>query len=126
MQKILITDDDSDFRAVVKEVFEGEGFLITEAAGGLSAIGEFLSDQPDAVILDHHMPHMSGIETLIEMRKLNPCVPVIMVTGTQDPDIVRQAALRGSSGFVTKPLNFGDLICKVRKSIENVQHNFEI
>lgn len=119
MKKILIIDDDLDFRAVVREIFEGEGFLTTEAANGISAIEEFLRDQPDAVILDYQMPYMNGIETLIQMKKLNPSVPVIIVTGTQDPDIVRQAASCGSSEFVTKPVDIEDLISKAKKSIEN-------
>lgn len=46
------------------------------------------------------------------MKQINPLVPVIMVTGAQDPDVVVQAALFGSSAFVTKPLDIGDLIFK--------------
>lgn len=52
MKKILIIDDDLEFRAVLRKIFEGEGFLTAEAASGLIAMRMFLNDQPDAVILD--------------------------------------------------------------------------
>lgn len=97
--------------------------MTIEAANGLSAIGEFLNNLPDAVILDYHMPYMNGIETLTQMKQINPRVPVIMVTGTLDPDVVFQAALFGSSAFVTKPLDIGDLIFQTKKSIENTQQS---
>jgi len=117
VKKILVIDDDHDFRAIVKEVLSAEGFATNEAADGLSAIKEFRFCQPDVVILDHHMPLMMGTETLREIKKINPGVPVIMVSATKDTAIEAEAYRDGAFGFISKPPEFKDIVTAVKKAL---------
>lgn len=120
MKRILIVDDDTEFRSVVSDILREEGFLTTEAADGISALGHFMSCQHDAVILDHQMPHMSGVDTLRHIRQLCPGIPVIMVSGMMDSSVVRQAEAHGAVEFLSKPLEFGELVLRVRRVVTDV------
>jgi DNA-binding response OmpR family regulator len=118
LKKILLVDDDGDFRSILREVLSEEGFSTVEAADGLEAIRLFLDDPPDAVLLDHHMYPTSGLVTLMNMRRLNSRTPVIMISATQDSAISGVANMFGVCEFMAKPLDFGELVLKVRKYVE--------
>lgn len=115
MKKILIVDDDNDVRTKLSEILEAEGFLTIQAADGLSAIVQCLNHKPDAVILDHQMPFMNGIETLDQLKLQDRRIPVIMLTGCTDLDVTRQALSRGAAEVIFKPPQFGKLILRVRE-----------
>ncbi len=117
MKKILIVDDDNDIRRTLGEILEAEGFLTVQAADGLSAIVQCLNHNPDAVILDHQMPHMNGIETLDQIKLLNSGIPVIMLTGNTDLDVTQKALSRGAVEVIFKPPQFGKLILRVREVV---------
>ena len=117
MKKILIVDDDNDFRRTLCEILEAEGFLTIPAADGLSAIVHYLNHKPDAVILDHQMPYMNGIETLDQIKLLDTRIPVIMLTGITDLDVTRQALSLGAAEVIFKPPEFGKLILRVREAV---------
>ncbi|MBI5847219.1 MAG: response regulator [Nitrospirae bacterium] len=117
MKKILIVDDDEHVRAFVKALFVREDFITTDASCGVSAIKNFESNQPDVVIIDHDMPHMSGVEVLKELKKIAPDLPVVMFTGSGNEALGEAAIRAGASDFIRKPADNNVIIAAVQKAL---------
>jgi len=80
-KKILIIEDDSDLRQVLKIMLAKEGLSVVEAGDGKQGMNLFASDLYDLVITDIIMPEKEGIETIFELKKLNPDVKIIAISG---------------------------------------------
>ena len=78
--KILIVDDERDFLETMGFWLKSKGYIVDMADNGKTAIEKIKQDVPDVVFLDVVMPEMDGIETLREIRKVNPDLSVVMVT----------------------------------------------
>jgi len=126
MGKILIVDDDKDLRNIVKDILTEEGFSTSEAPDGLIAIKIFKNDIPDAVLLDLKMPHMNGIETMKELRKIDRCVPVIILTAHGDIPTAVEAIKCGAYDFTLKPPEFDRLIITLKRAVEKRMLEMEI
>lgn len=103
---ILLVDDQDNIRAMLKTFFERKGFKIVEATNGQQAVEIVRSQKVSAVLLDMEMPGMTGLETLPKLLEINPRLGVLMATGVQDNDMVRQAIAIGAYGYVLKPFDF--------------------
>ncbi len=105
---VLIVDDSSSMRAVIKKIIKASGFGVGEfltAADGKEALKMLADEWVDLVLTDINMPNMDGMELIAEMKKDNLLsgIPVVMVT-TEGSDKKMQEALDiGASGYVTKP-----------------------
>lgn len=110
MKRILIVDDDNDLSTVIKEIFSAEGFATMVVPDAHTAIVEFHSWKPHVVILDYDMPGMKGNDALKAMRRLNPSIPVIMLTGKCDPEIQAETLAWGAFKFLCKPPDYRELI----------------
>ncbi|MEE9293000.1 MAG: diguanylate cyclase, partial [Acidobacteriota bacterium] len=104
---ILVTDDDTMMRTLLREALEAAGFRIEEATNGIEALKAFKAHSPDIVILDVLMPHMDGFEACTELRKLpgGESIPIVMITGMDDIDSINRAYETGATDFASKPLN---------------------
>ncbi len=105
---ILVVDDDPAFRLNTSDALNAAGYQVMEADNGQRAIKICHSNTPDLILLDAIMEGMDGFETcqqLLQLKSLNN-VPILMVTGLEDIDAVKQAFESGASGFVTKPVNY--------------------
>ena len=81
MKKILIIDDDDLFRGMTKRLLEKEGYTIVEAVNGLEGVRVAVEMVPDLVVTDIIMPDMDGLETISSLRKDNPEIRIIAVSG---------------------------------------------
>ena len=120
---IVLADDDSDDRALVREALEEAGLPVDlrTVADGLELLcylrreGRYATEDapvPDLVLLDLNMPRMSGHEALEAIRKddrLRAIPVVVLSTSNRDDDVVRTYALGGNS-FITKPSSFPGLV----------------
>ena len=113
---ILVVDDDAMTRFLVIEALEPEGFRIEEAASGLEAISAFQRGVPDLVLLDVSMPGMSGFECCERLRRLpgGAHVPIVVLTGNDDDDSIKQALEAGASDFIAKPMQWRLLAHRLR------------
>jgi len=118
MEKILIIDDDDDLRKILRDVLKEEGFLATGAGDGFSGVKAFRSEVPAAVLLDMKMPHMDGIETLHELNKIDPQVPVIVMTAYGDISNAVEAMKAGAYDYMLKPPDYNRLVHILRRAIE--------
>lgn len=125
-KKVLIVDDDKNLRSVVRDVLSDEGFSVAEAPDGVSALKIFKKDLPDAVLLDLNMPHMGGLETLQELKKINSHVPVIILTAYSDIPTVVEAVKRGAYDFTVKPPDFDRLIITAKRAVERRDLEMEV
>jgi DNA-binding NtrC family response regulator len=121
MGRVLVIDDEKEVRASVCLVLGRSGFTTIEAAKGAEGIDLFRKDRPDAVLLDLKMPGMGGIECLQELKKIDPDVPVIIVTGHGDVPTAVEAIKLGAYDFILKPPDFNRLIVILRRALEKVR-----
>jgi two-component system alkaline phosphatase synthesis response regulator PhoP len=113
---VLVVDDDSAIRRVVRTVLEADNFEVVEAADGPAAL--LLLDAingrgPEAVVLDIMMPGIDGIEVC---RRINhERVKVVMLSARDDADTRDQAAKAGADAYLTKPFSAIELLDAVEK-----------
>ena len=101
---ILLADDDSVLSDLLKQYFEGEGYLVSQAFDDGHAVSLASQQYFDIIVLDVMMPVMDGFETLQALRKVND-TPVIMLTA-RDGDIDRIVGLEmGADDYLPKPCN---------------------
>ena len=118
MYKILIIDDDSRIRQILSEILKTKGFFPIEAAGGREALDLVRTMKTDLALLDLKMPGMDGIETLREIRKIDPAMPVIIITAHGDVPTAVEAIKLGANDFMLKPPDFDHLIITLNKALE--------
>jgi diguanylate cyclase (GGDEF)-like protein/PAS domain S-box-containing protein len=120
---ILIVDDDQLMRVTFQEVLKEAGFLTTTAPDGTSAISNFIFARPDMVLLDLSMPGKDGFVTCQEIRSFpeGKYVPIIIVTGLDDTDMIHRAFEAGATDFIVKPVKPELLVYRVRYSLRASQ-----
>jgi two-component system KDP operon response regulator KdpE len=115
--KVLIVDDDASIRKALHATLSGLGFEIEEAAGGEQAVSFVRSEHFDAALLDVNMPGMGGIETCRTMRRLEPQLPILMLTVRDDAEDKIEALDAGADDYITKPFHIGELMARVRAAV---------
>ena len=102
MAKILIIDDEPDFRTFTDMVLKRLGYDVSLADNGWSGLELYRREHPDVILLDLKMPEMDGIEVLKQIRKVDRKQPVIVLTGDRSPQTERQVRALGVSEFLVK------------------------
>ncbi|RMH52772.1 MAG: sigma-54-dependent Fis family transcriptional regulator [Zetaproteobacteria bacterium] len=115
---ILIVDDEQAIRDALRGLFEDEGYLVTTAASGEEAVAKLRKHPFACVLLDIWMPGIDGLETLARIRRIDPALPVIMMSGHATIDTAVKATRQGAFDFVEKPLSSDRLLILVRNAIE--------
>ncbi|QTN19173.1 response regulator [Brevundimonas sp. AJA228-03] len=112
---ILVVDDDDNIREVIHAVLTQAGFQVLVAASGEAALALLKRSRFELVLLDVHMPKMSGLEVLAAMKKIADATPVLMVTADSQTATVREALSLGCSGYIAKPFTPATLVERVRR-----------
>lgn len=102
---ILITDDDRGFRETLRGVFEPEGFETLMAEDGAEALDIVRSNEIHLLLLDMHMPRLTGLETLRIVKQMKSRLPCILLSAHPDEGLVRQAMQADAFSFLTKPVS---------------------
>ena len=126
--KILLIDDDPNYRDITSSALRSAGFLVEEVTNGSDAILRVKRQLPDLILLDANMPELDGFETCRQLKK-DPAltdIPIIMATGLDDVDSVHKAFEAGASDFITKPINFSILIQRVNFGLRSGQVTAEL
>lgn len=121
MNKVLIVDDSEIIRLSLKELLEHNGFSSMEALSGRQSIELFKKEPPVAVLLDLKMPDMDGIETMQELKKIDPDIPIIIITAYGDIETAVEAIKMGAYDFIVKPPKFDRLIFTLKRAIEKYE-----
>lgn len=105
-KKILVVDDDTLMRELLKAILKDEGFnVVGEAKDGQAALAQLEKLGPELVCLDVNMPGMSGLDVLKAIQKAAPATRVVMITGDASMTTVREAVSYGAAGYIIKPFN---------------------
>ncbi len=115
---ILVADDETNVRNLLKEVLGEEGYTVIEAKNGKMAVEAVLKKYPDCILLDVRMPVMDGMEAFLKIRDIAPDLPVIFLTAYGSSDIAIKAMKKGAYDYLTKPFDIDELKIKIKKAIE--------
>ncbi|HTG00921.1 MAG TPA: response regulator [Nitrospirota bacterium] len=121
MKKILIVDDDAEFRTYVTDFLKGAGYATESAANAKEALAKCKTQEFDVVLLDHMMPKMSGIDALTELREKHPKTKVVIITAFATIENAVDAIKKGASDYVSKPFKVTDLLTTVRRVLEEAK-----
>lgn len=107
---VLVVDDEDLLRTLLRETLERQGFRVISAEDGATALQRFReTPDVDLVLLDLRMPRMDGVETCREIRRLSGSVPVLMMSGHQDGQMLQGVAGLEIQGFLQKPFRASEL-----------------
>jgi len=121
LPRVLVVDDDVTARLLACQALGQENFAVIEADDGFAALEIFQAVQPDIVLMDVEMPGLNGFEVCQQLRSLpyGKLVPILMATGQDDIESVRQAYEAGATDFVTKPFNWQIMAHRLRYMIRS-------
>ncbi len=117
-KRVLVVDDEADFRSLICDALQMEGYATSEAADGLEAVAAVRAVVPDAVLLDLQMPRQGGLVALREIRAIAPDVPVIVLSGQSDVAVAIQAVKGGAFDYLQKPPEFERIALTLRQALE--------
>ena len=118
MTKVLIVDDASFMRMMIKDILQKNGFeVIGEAANGIEAVNLYKKEKPDVVTMDITMPDMDGIEAVKEIRAFDPNAKVIMCSAMGQQSMVMDAIKSGVKDFIVKPFQADRVLEAIRKVV---------
>lgn len=115
--RILIVDDDPQFRKTLHLALDSCGYQVTDAGDGEGALANVASSTPDVVVLDWQLPGIDGIQTCREIRARTD-VPVIIVSANRPMShtVVWEA---GAVGYLTKPFSMSALVTRIESALKN-------
>jgi len=114
---LLITDDDAEFRATLREVFQPRGFHTLLAGDGEEALKIVRSQPVHLLLLDVHMPKLGGLETLRAIRRFRAMLPCILMSARLDQMILEQARREHAFSVLAKPITLEQLTNTVRRAL---------
>lgn len=117
--KILWADDEIDLLKIHILFLQEKGFAVTTANNGSDAIDIVKNENIDIIFLDENMPGLSGLETLAQIKSIRPNVPIIMVTKSEEEDIMDQAIGSKINDYLIKPVNPKQILLSIKKHIDN-------
>jgi two-component system cell cycle sensor histidine kinase/response regulator CckA len=117
---VLLIDDEEIIRSMARAALENYGYAVALAADGKAGLEMFrkLRTQISTVVLDLTMPNMGGEETLLEMKRIDPDVRVILSTGYDESEVTRKFAGMGLAGFLQKPYTALRLANALKSAVE--------
>lgn len=116
---ILVVDDDSAHRTMLRTLLSGWGYTIFEADDGTSAI-EQVHEQPfDLILMDIRMIKVSGLEALTAIRAYNPAIPIVLMTAYASVETAVEALKSGAYDYLPKPLNFDELKITIERAMDH-------
>jgi len=115
-KKILIVDDASFMRMMIKDILTRNGFeVVGEAENGVQAVDKFKELNPDLVTMDITMPEMDGISAVKAIKKVNPQAKIVMCSAMGQQAMVIESIQAGAKDFIVKPFQPSRVIEAVSK-----------
>jgi two-component system OmpR family response regulator len=111
---VLVVDDETVLAEMVSMALRYEGWNITTAADGASAVEAARKVRPDVVVLDVMLPDMSGLEVLRRLREQNPHLPVLLLTAKDAVEDRIAGLTAGGDDYVTKPFSIEEVVLRLR------------
>src|SRR5262245_57208293 len=125
-RKVLVVEPDGATRREIRQVCEQDGYQVVEADAGSEALRQVESARPSVVLLEVTLPDTAGFDVCRELRKVDPAVPVIMMSSRSDEIDAVVALEIGADDYMTKPLRLRELVARMaahlrRARLENAE-----
>jgi DNA-binding NarL/FixJ family response regulator len=122
---ILLVDDDEAFRSFTGELLESVGYETRQAASGAAALTAISDWRPAAILLDVHLPDLNGYEICRELReRYGDSIAIVFVSGERTDALDRSGGLLlGADDYVTKPVDPGELVARIRRLVDRPRTN---
>lgn len=118
MKKILIIDDESSIRKLLKVSLEANGYHIVEAQTGQEGIQKIIEEKPEVILLDLGLPDKDGLSIIKEVRQ-SAQTPIIVLTVIDRDQIKIEALDGGADDYVTKPFSIPELLVRIRVALRH-------
>ena len=119
MEKILIVDDDAAILKVLTLRLEAENYSVKSVTGGNEAVALQKQGFFDLALIDYQLKGETGIQLMEKLHKIDPNLPVVMITAYGTIKRAVEAIQKGAHSFLTKPFKDAELIHQVRTCLEN-------
>ncbi len=107
---ILIVEDEEELRENLSDLLEFKGHSVTACCDGEQAVEQFDQINPQLVLLDIQLPGINGLEVLRTVKAKSPETPVVIVSASSAPSVVRQAESAGAFKIILKPYDHNDIL----------------
>lgn len=121
MEKILWADDEIDLLKPHLLFLKAKGYEVTTVSNGLDALDALDKEPFQLVLLDENMPGLTGLETLSRINQAHPEVPVIMITKSEEENIMNQAIGNQIADYLIKPVNPNQIFLSIKKNLHSNQ-----
>jgi two-component system, OmpR family, response regulator len=111
---VLVVDDEPALAELVTMALRLEGWVISTAGDGATAVTLARNNRPDVVVLDVMLPDMSGLEVLHKLREQNPTLPLLLLTAKDSVEDRIAGLTAGGDDYVTKPFSLEELVLRLR------------
>ncbi len=119
MKRILIVDDASVVRLLIKKVLVKAGFeIVGEAVNGVDALAKYKELKPDIVTMDITMPEADGIQATKDIIAFDPNAKIVMLSGIDQKEMLWQAIKAGASSYIVKPFENDRILSTLNELIE--------
>ena len=117
--KLLWADDEIELLNAHIIFLQGKGYEVTKVTNGPDAIEACSEEAFDLILLDENMPGLTGLETLAKIKQMHPTTPVVMVTKSEEEDIMEQAIGSKIADYLIKPVNPNQILLTLKKNIHS-------
>ena len=116
--RILLVDDEERFRTNLQKMLGAQGLAVKAAGSGAEALEELKRSPCDVIVLDIRMPGMDGLATLKEIKRINPEVEVIILSGHASMDAAMEINRLGGYDYLMKPCPLEELLLKIEAAYD--------
>ena len=116
---ILVVDDDLAHRTMLRTLLGGWGYDVAEADDGESAVDTARNRPFDLILMDIRMVRVSGLEAMADVKRINPAIPIIIMTAYASVDTAKKALKEGAYDYLTKPLDFDELKIIIERAMDH-------
>lgn len=121
MNKILWADDEIDLLKPHILFLKAKGYEVDTVSNGVDALEALQQEHYSLILLDENMPGLSGLETLSRINQLHPDLPVIMITKSEEENIMNQAIGNQIADYLIKPVNPNQILLSLKKNLHSVE-----
>ena len=118
MHKVLVVDDDKVLQQSVKQALEFHHFKVEVADNGKEAVAAVYRDKYDLVVMDVNMPEMDGLEALVEIKKHDPSIIVLILTAYSNVSDAVKAVKEGAFNYLEKPITSDNLVALIKRALK--------
>jgi len=120
MQEILAVDDEQDILFTLEAISEVADFKIITVDNGEEALKKFKNNDFSLIMVDYHMPGMSGLKLVKKIREIDQEIPILVLTVDESMELANNFLKAGASDFANKPIKTADLISRIHLHINKV------